>query len=628
MRLYSGSSKQFVEDSVRNQIAEKLSNTFFHYYRYNPSPGEKNSWRNSLTKMSDLIQFAELLDHGIILEFQLPQSSKRLDFLICGKNELRRDNTVIVELKQWEKCENSEGSNEVLTFFGGSKRELLHPSAQVGQYEMYLRDTHTAFHNGDYIDLEACSYLHNYMKHSDDVIFSDKFKPILDRNPIFTADDVDSFIEYLRARLSAGEGLQILKKVEESKYRPSKKLMDHVGNIIKNKPEYILLDDQLIVYDKVSTEAKKSYHSRNKSVIIVEGGPGTGKSVIALNLMADLLLKGYNAHYATGSRAFTQTLRNIIGTRGSVQFKYFNSYVTSELNEIDVLICDEAHRIRKTSNDWYTPKDKRSDLKQVEEIINASKVAVFLIDDNQVVRPNEIGSVDYIKEYADKHDCDTYQYKLDVQFRCSGSEGFVNWINNTLGIQRTANVIWNAKEEEFDFKILNSPFELEEAIKSKIIEGNTGRLTAGFCWKWSDADKDGKLEDDVAIGEFRRPWNAKPESRGLAKDIQKAYYWANDPNGISQIGCIYTAQGFEFDYVGVIFGNDMVYDFEKQDWIGVPENFQDKVVKRSGENLVNLLKNVYRVLLTRGMKGCYVYFMDKSTRDFIKSRIENFTEKA
>jgi uncharacterized protein len=624
MRLYSGSSKQFIEDSVRNQIAEKLSNAFFNYYRYNPSPGEKNSWRNSLARMSELIQFAELLDHGIILEYQLPQMSKRLDFLICGKNEFKRSNTVIVELKQWEKCDEADGPNEVMTFVGGSRREKLHPSAQVGQYEMYLRDTHTAFHDGDYIDLEACSYLHNYIRHPDDVIFSDKFKAIVDRNPIFTADDVDDFIEYLRARLSAGDGLEILKKVEESKYRPSKKLMDHVGNIIKNKPEYILIDDQLIVYDKVFSEARKAYHSKNKSVIIIEGGPGTGKSVIAINLMADLLLNGYNAHYATGSRAFTQTLRKIIGTRGAVQFKYFNSYTKSEPDEIDVLICDEAHRIRETSTSWYTPKDMRSDLRQIEEIINASRVAVFFIDNNQIVRPNEIGSVDYIRRYASKNSCDIYEYKLDVQFRCSGSEGFVNWINNTLGIQRTANVIWNAKKEEFDFKILDSPFELEEAIKSKIGEGHTGRLTAGFCWKWSEPNKDGNLVDDVVIGEFRRPWNAKPDSRGLAKGIPKAYYWANDPNGIDQVGCVYTAQGFEFDYVGIIFGDDLIYDFEKQDWVAVPGNSKDNVVKRSGENLVNLLRNTYMVLFTRGMKGCYVYFMDKGTRDFVKSRIENF----
>ena len=622
MRLYSGSSKQFIEDAVRNQIADKLSNAFFTYFRFQPSPGEKRSWINSLSKMSGLLQHANLLDHGIILEFQLPQTSRRLDFLICGKNEFSRDHTVIVELKQWEECEHAEGENEVLTFIGGAKRETLHPSAQVGGYEMYLRDTHTAFYGEDPIELEACSYLHNYHSYDGDVIFTDKFQAILDRNPVFTADDYDDFVDYLNIRLKTGEGLEVLKKVEESEYRPSKKLMDYVGNIIKNKQEYVLLDDQLIVYDKVFSEVKKSFHNKTKSIIIAEGGPGTGKTVIALNLMAELLLNKYNAQYATGSRAFTETLRKIIGNRGSVQFKYFNSYMNSELDEVDVLICDEAHRIRKTSNNRFTPKDRKSDLRQIEEIINVARVPVFFIDDDQVVRPDEVGSVEYIKEYAGKNNCDVYQYKLDVQFRCSGSEGFVNWVNNTLSIQRTANVMWNEKEEDFDFRIVDSPFELEDAIKSKITDGHTGRLTAGFCWKWSKPDNDGNLLNDVIIGDFQRPWNAKPEARRLARNIPKAQLWAHDPNGINQIGCIYTAQGFEFDYIGVIFGNDLRYDFEKQKWIALPKNLYDNVVRRSKDKLEDLLKNAYRVLLTRGMKGCYVYFMDKSTRDFIRSRIE------
>lgn len=621
MRLYSGSSKQFIDDTVRNQIAQKLSDAFFYYYRYNPSPGEKRSWQNSLSRMSDLIQYAKLNDHGVMLEFQLPQSSKRLDFLICGRDEFKSDNTVIVELKQWDTCEEAEGPNELITYLNGIKREVLHPSAQVGQYEMYLADIHTAFYEDNPVKLDACSYLHNYIRNPDDVIFADKFQPILNRNPIFTADDVDIFINYLQARLCEGEGLEVLRRVEESKYRPSKKLMEHVGNIIKNKSEYFLLDDQLIIYDRVFTEAKKGFHTKNKTVIIVKGGPGTGKSIIAINLMADLLLNEYNAHYATGSRAFTQTLREIIGKRGSVQFKYFNSYINAARNEIDVLICDESHRIRKTSNNWYTAKDSRSELLQIDEIINASKVSVFFIDDKQNVRPNEIGTVEYIKEHAGDFKSNIYEYELEIQFRCSGSEGFVNWVNNTLGIERTANILLD-KNDNFDFRIFSSPIELENAIKEKVEQGNSGRMTAGFCWQWSNPDPLGNLKSDVAIGEFKRPWNAKPEAKRLSRDIPKAVLWAHDPNGINQVGCIYTAQGFEFDYVGVIFGNDLVYDFEKQEWVSKPENFADSVVKRSGNKLVDYLKNIYRVLLTRGLKGCYVYFMDKQTENFVKSRIE------
>ena len=457
MRLYSGTSQQFITDTIHNQIADKLKIAFFNYYRFNPSPGEINSWRNSLRSMSQVFQHADLLDHGILLEYQLPLTSKRLDCMICGKDQEKTDNAVIIELKQWEKCEEAFGENEVLTWVGGAKREVLHPSVQVGQYKMYLEDTHTAF-NADTnpVALNACTYLHNYNYYSDDVILSNKFADPLKRFPLFTADDVEILSAYLKGKLSNGEGIDVLKRVEESKYRPSRKLMDHVGNIIKNKSEYILLDEQLIVYDSVLASAKKGFHDKQKTVIIIKGGPGTGKSVIALNLMADLLLKGYNAHYATGSKAFTETLRKIIGTRGSAQFKYFNSYSNADDNVIDVLIADEAHRIRVTSNSRFTAKAKRSELAQIDELLSVSKVAVFFIDDNQVVRPNEIGSVDYIKKTAAQSGLKVCEYELEAQFRCNGSEAFVNWINNTLGIKRTANVIWDL-HEEFDFQILFKP---------------------------------------------------------------------------------------------------------------------------------------------------------------------------
>jgi uncharacterized protein len=621
MRLYAGTSQQFLQDTVQNQIAEKLRLAFFNYFRYYPSPGEINSWKNSLRAVSLVFQYANLTDQGIILEYQLPLTSRRLDCLICGKDTTTKDNAVIIELKQWDKCEDASGENEVTTWVGG-KREMLHPSVQVGRYKMYLEDTHTAFHaDADPIILNACTYLHNYNYYSDDVLFSEKFKTALENYPLFTADDVNKLKNYLSVRLERGDGIDVLKRIEESKYRPSKKLMDHVGNIIKGKSEYVLLDEQQIVYDKVLSYAKEGFHDKQKTVIVVRGGPGTGKSVIAINLMADLLLKGYNAQYATGSRAFTETLRRIIGPRGAAQFKYFNSYSEAENNTIDILIADEAHRLRVTSNSRFTPKRKRLDIPQIEELINASKVATFFIDDDQVVRPGEIGSVQYIKEYATKNKCKIFEYELEAQFRCNGSDAFVNWINNTLGIKRTANVIWE-QHEEFDFEIFDSPAELENAIRDKVKAGHTGRVTAGFCWDWSNPNPDGTLKDDVTIGDYRRPWNAKPEARILAPEIPKSNVWAYDPNGIDQIGCIYTAQGFEFDYVGVIFGNDLVYNFDEQAWKGHPENSADNVVKRSKDKFIDLAKNTYRVLLSRGMKGCYVYFMDKDTERFFKSRIE------
>lgn len=623
MRLYSGSSTQFITDTMQNQIAGKLYDAFFDYYRYYPSDNEKRAWQNSLRALKDVFQYTGLNDHGVILESQLPLTSKRLDCIICGQSQTNTDHAVIIELKQWEKCGISDGDNEVSTYVGGGVRDVLHPSAQAGQYKLYLEDTHTAFYDAqDPVVLHACSYLHNYNYHASDPLLDLKFSNLLLNYPLFTADDLGKFSCYLDERLRTGNGLEVLRKIEESKFRPSKKLMDHIGCMIKGKSDYILLDEQKVVYDKVFSIVKKGYHNRQKQVLIIKGGPGTGKSVIALNLMADLLLEGYNAHYATGSKAFTETLWEIIGKRGSVQFKYFNSYSFAELNSIDVLICDEAHRIRETSNSRFTPRANKSSLHQIEEILNAAKVCVFFIDDNQTVRPNEIGSVSHIRQFSEARRAAIYENELEAQFRCNGSDAFVNWANNTLGIRRTANVIWDQKEE-FDFRIFGDVHELDRAIADKANQGFTARMTAGFCWKWSDPDKDGKLADDVAIGSYRKPWNAKPGAKKLSKSIPPASIWAYDPNGIHQVGCIYTAQGFEFDYVGVIFGKDLVYRFDSG-WTGDPSQSEDTIVKRSKDQFLNLVKNVYRVLLTRGMKGCYVYFMDKETENYFRSRIEKY----
>ncbi len=621
MRLYAGTSKQFIDDTVRNQIAGKLFNAYLEYYRHKPAIGEVNSWRESLQRVANLFQFANLLDHGVILEYQLPLSSKRIDCLICGRDSMARDQAIIIELKQWEKCQRSNSANEVSTWVGGDIREILHPSVQVGQYERYLKDVHTAFYGENAIDLLGVSYLHNYSFVEDDPLLDHKFDEINTSNPLFSADDVDALSGLLEERLSEGEGEVVLSRIEEGKYRPSKKLMEHVSNVIKNKSEYILLDEQLIVYDKIFELVEKSYHDKSKHAVIVKGGPGTGKSVIAINLMADLLHDGYNAQYATGSKAFTETLKKAIGSRGSVQFKYFNSYMNVDHDAIDVLISDEAHRIRESSNNMYTRRDMRSDIPQIEELLNAGRVNVFFIDNHQIVRPKEVGSVEYIKQACKSQDITVNEYELEIQFRCAGSDKFVNWVDNTLDIARNADILFNTKED-FEFKIFDTPFDLENAILEKSKEGYSARLTAGFCWKWSKGmTKDKELYDDVQIGEFKRPWNARPEMSGLPKDIPKASLWAYDPNGINQIGCIYTAQGFEFDYVGVIWGKDLTYDFDKQEWKGNKEYSHDDVVKRSKDNFVNLIKNTYRVLLTRGLKGCYVFFEDEDTKNFVKSRL-------
>jgi DUF2075 family protein len=295
--------------------------------------------------------------------------------------------------------------------------------------------------------------------------------------------------------------------------------------------------------------------------------------------------------------------------------------MAAERNAIDVLVADEAHRIWASGNTRFTPAALRSSRSLIEDLVDAAKVTVFFIDDLQSVRPNEVGSSDLVRWAAEQFGATLYEFELEAQFRCNGSDGFVNWIENTLRIRETANTRWQTNDP-FDFRIIESIQELEGAIREKQNAGFTARLAAGFCWPWSKPKEDGELVHDVVIGDWSMPWNAKPDSTRLAPGIPKSHYWAFDPTGINQVGCIYTAQGFDLDYIGVIFGRDLRYDVKSGDWLGDKTQSYDTSVKRSGVQFLDLVKRTYRVLLTRGFKGCFVYFLDEDTRNFFRSRVE------
>ena len=249
-----------------------------------------------------------------------------------------------------------------------------------------------------------------------------------------------------------------------------------------------------------------------------------------------------------------------------------------------------------------------------------ARVLVMFIDDYQTVRTDEIGTVQYVMELlSSRHDVDIHEYELTTQFRCGGSESFIEWVNNTLGIIDTATPMLEPSDD-FQFKICSSPDEVEELIRMRVGEGFTARVMAGFCWPWSDPNPDGSLVDDVIVGDWRRPWNARSDAGKLAPGIPKSSLWAYHPGGIDQVGCIYTAQGFEFDFAGVIVGPDFTYDLDAGQWVAHKEHSRDTMVKRS-VNYLAYAQNLYRVLLTRGMKGCYVYFVDKDTERFVRSRL-------
>ena len=623
MLLYAGMTPDFIQAAVHNAIAHRLAEAFEIHYRYKPSPSEFQSWQNSLRSFSDVLREGGLNDQGIILEYQLPLSSKRLDAIVTGR-DATRDRAVIVELKQWNTSELGSSDDLLRTWIGGNHRDVLHPSVQANQYRRYLEDMHEVFHADDSkIALEACAYLHNYRPAPLDPLFNERSDAVRKLAPVFTSGDVAKLAEHLSYRLSGGDGERVMGRVAKSRYRPAKKLLSHVSNVIKEEPAFVLLDEQMVVFSQVLAAVESAMTDNRKHIFLVHGGPGTGKSVLALNLLGVLSGKGYNAQHATGSKAFTRTLQRIVGGQAAQQFRYFNNFGLAGPNAVDVLLCDEAHRIRSTSNHRFTKVHHRSERPQIQEIIEAARVSVFFVDDQQVVRPNEIGSSKLIREAAASNHAVLHESSLETQFRCAGSEGFVGWVDNTLEIRKTANILFDQSQETFEFGILDSPEALEVLIREKAGAGNTSRLVAGYCWPWSNQlDEKGQLAKDVKIGAFERAWNARPDMTSLPAGVPKADFWAHEPGGMEQVGCIYTAQGFEFDYVGVIWGRDLRY-LPGTGWVGDRAVSQDRPVRGSRDGFLALVKNTYRVLLSRGMKGCFVYFEDPETEKFVRSRTEN-----
>lgn len=628
MQLYAGTTRDFIHAATHNAIAQRLQEAFLAHFRYRPGEAEVRSWQNSLRALSGVIERGRLEHNGILLEYQLPLSSLRLDALLTG-GDGERQRAVIVELKQWDRSATGSANDLLRTWVGGDHRDVLHPSVQVNQYRRYLADSSEAFQGEQRIQLDACAYLHNYTPSSDDALFAEGSEAARQLAPVFAGGDATRLADHLSQRLGDGDDGTVLERVTGSRFRPAKKLLEHVSRVIADEPSFVLLDDQQVVFSQVLAAVDAAARDGSKHVFIVHGGPGTGKSVLALNLLGALAATGYNARHATGSKAFTSTLQKVLGKRAATSLHYFNQFGSADREEIDVLLCDEAHRIRASSNHRFTRLDKRSDRSQIDELLTSAKVVVFFVDDRQMVRPNEIGRSSLFREAAARHRCILHERVLEAQFRCAGSEGFVNWVDNTLGVRRTANVLFDQQQESFEFVIADSPEQLEAMIRAKAAQGHSARMVAGYCWPWSkNLAENGQLVRDVRLGAFERAWNARPEMTRLPAGVPKANFWAHDPGGIDQIGCVYTAQGFEFDYVGVVWGRDLRHDPASNDWIGDKAHSHDRPVRNAGEDFLGLLKNTYRVLLSRGMKGCYVYFEDEATRNFVRSRTEHLGHAA
>jgi uncharacterized protein len=610
MRLFAGTVARFSDEIASGNIVPLLEQAFSEQMLSRPNPSEVTSWANSLPVLQEDLVRANLAEAGIVLEYMLPLSSKRLDAVILGRDSNGKARATVIELKQWRQAEITSVEDRLINMHGTL---TLHPQQQVAQYVLYLRDFHTLVDKQKLL-IDGGAYLHN-ADLNDARSMQLSYLSDLKEFPLFTRDDRSDLQKFLYDRAGAGDGEQVLGDYLDAPLRPSKKLLDHVALEIEGHPMFHLLDEQFVAFELVKRAVQQSLSTSKKTVILVRGGPGTGKSVIAARIIGEMAKRGLNVSHATGSRSFTETLRKTVGRRGAPLFRYFNSFAMADANEIDVLVCDEAHRIRASSNSRFTRAANRSNLPQVDELIQVAKTPVFLLDQDQVVRPQEIGTAEVIQDAARRNAADLVEVDLNGQFRCMGSDAYVQWVDRLLGLVPGSPVPWDG-HDPFSLGLADSPSAMEQWLRERHGQRYTARMTAGYCWVWSDPDPDGYLVDDIEIGSWRRPWNARPGKK--TKDAPAASYWATDARGFDQVGCIYTAQGFEYDYGGVIMGADLVWRHDR--WQSNSAEHADTITRKA-RNFDELVRHIYKVLLTRSLRGCAVYSVDEETQEFLSDLI-------
>ncbi len=627
MIVYKATKQQFLDDVYYHNIEDIVADKVRDNLNMEVGKFEYGSWANSLPQVEQLLRDPSIpADAGVAIEYKIPQTKNRVDFIICGQDEDQNDRVVLIELKQWSKATLTAKDGIVNTRFSQGYTDTNHPSYQAWSYSMLLNSFNVAVYEG-HIKLSPCAYLHNYK--DDGVITNSFYKTYIDRAPLFCKEDKRDLREFIKKYIKYGDKNDIIFNIENGEIRPSKALADSMVSLLKGNEEFVLIDSQKEIFEEAKQLAKKAQAGK-KQVMIIEGGPGTGKSVVAINLLVALTKQGLVSQYVTRNSAprevyeakLTKTMKKSVFSN---MFRGSGSFWDAKTDSFDSLIIDEAHRLRSKSGMFDHLGDN-----QTKELIDASRFSIFFIDEDQRVTLKDVGSKGEIEEWASHYGAEVSYGILESQFRCSGSDGYLSWLDSSLQLRQTANL--SLGRDEYDFKVYDNPNDLKNRIYELNKERNSARIVAGYCWKWItktttkswknlSSEEQKKLYDIVIPEhEFKMKWN-------LDKD---GMLWLISPESVNEVGCIHTCQGLELDYVGVIIGDDFVIRNGVAEIHPEAHPGMDKAL-HTWRQVINddpvdgklkvdtIIKNTYRTLMSRGMKGCYIYCTDEETSAYFKS---------
>ena len=589
------------------------------------SSSQDLAFTNSLSQLSVIFGNGKInQDYYCAIEYVIFSShKKRIDFMLSGLDKNNKENIIILELKQWSNATVSllpYSDNLEALVTQGKFEEVNHPSAQALTYRN-LFNNYYAVVEEDPILIHSASFLHNYLDTPNCAIKDTRFSSLLDISPTFLKTDSQKLRDYISLYLNKPDDGKIFKRLDGSDLRPTYQLKESVNSLILNNNKLSLFDSQLVAYNAIIAKVKESIVNCKKSVFIIEGGPGTGKSLIALKILGTVINDlDCTAYYATHNSSVRHLFQKSITEDQSKGLHELLAWSgewvrgTRPENSFDCVVVDEAHRLQTS-----VQGARATGLSIIDEIIKSARVSVFFIDEGQFVTSRDAGSIEKIKEIAAENNASVImkeEFKLETQFRCNGSDGYIAFLDYIFDGK---NPEFGSYKCDYDFRFVKTGKELYDSIFALKMSGENSRFVAGYAYDWSDD------RNAPHVTPLNMPWN---------KDTKT---WATREDAFNEVGCVFSAQGVEFDYVGVVIGKDLVLDkstktvkvdvdgHAKTDHTYMNANFvktQDNISKAS-----KYIINAYKILLTRGIKGCCVYCEDDDLREYLENAWAAFKAK-
>jgi uncharacterized protein len=601
-----------IEDIVQREVERGLG------LHVSTGSAEYVSWQNSLGRsLFHVLNTSTIPDNaGVAIEYRVVGAKQRIDVLLSGLDSSGTASVVLIELKQWSTVDESALEDHVVTYVGGGRRDVIHPSYQAWSYASLLQSFYEVV-TADPICIQPCAYVHNCSDES--VLRSEGSATLREVAPLFLKGDVQPLRNLIRECVAVGDGARALRRLDESALAPSRALVDALASMLEGNREFVLIDDQKQAFELIMNMVRESGVG-DRQVLVVTGGPGTGKSVIAVNALVRLLREGLNARYVSKNAAprhvYSKRLRGN-GSRVEVNnlFVAPDVFLRADPEAFDVLLVDEAHRLTRQSGPFRNLGEN-----QVAEITRASRVSVFFLDEAQRVTWRDIGTRDEIARVATSVGATVREVALSAQFRCAGSNEYLRWVDDVLSGRPPAPGA--LADATYDVQVFDSPSYLRDVVTTRNDEGGTSRLLAGYCWPW--VSKNNVSAYDITFPNFdvALRWNLSRDGLG----------WLSVPSSINEVGCIHTIQGLEGDYMGVIIGPDFLVrdgivftdpsarastDQSVRGWRQSMKTDPEGTRRRTDE----IIRNTYRTLLTRGMRGTYLYSTDEETNAYLAAMV-------